>query len=185
MGDSDNRPAELVRPLIRVRQVREFVETPINPDEMDALADVARWSGSSQNTQPWRLIAIRDIATIRQIARTAMPQSRALQTAAAAMAIVLPDDPGHAVSYAYDEGRVAERILIAVTLLGLVGGITWVAPQHRAAVGSFLGLPQDRFVRTVLAIGHPTEAARKPKSAPGQARLPRAEVVFEDRWPRD
>jgi nitroreductase len=30
---------------------------------------------------------------------------------------------------------------------------------------------------------HPSEAARRPKSAPGTARLPRDEVIFNERWP--
>ena len=41
------------------------------------------------------------------------------------------------------------------------------------------------MVRTLLALGHPTPEARLPKSAPGEARLPRDEVVFDERLPRD
>jgi hypothetical protein len=48
-----------------------------------------------------------------------------------------------------------------------------------------LGLPDDRFVRTIVALGHPTEAARRPKSGPGEARLGRDQVIFEERWPED
>jgi hypothetical protein len=39
------------------------------------------------------------------------------------------------------------------------------------------------MVRTIVQVGHPTAAARKPKSARGQARLPREQTVFEERWP--
>ena len=39
------------------------------------------------------------------------------------IAIVLPDEQGQAVSHAYDEGRAAERILIAASMLGLGAGI--------------------------------------------------------------
>jgi hypothetical protein len=41
------------------------------------------------------------------------------------------------------------------------------------------------MVRTLMALGHPTAEARKPKSAPGEARLPRDEVVFEGRLAAD
>ena len=44
-------------------------------------------------------------------------------------------------------------------------------------------LPDDWTVRTIVAIGHPTAAANKPKAAPGEARLPREETVFSERWP--
>jgi hypothetical protein len=43
-------------------------------------------------------------------------------------------------------------------------------------------LPEDWFVRTLVAIGHPTANARKPKSTQGKARLPRSETVFGERW---
>lgn len=173
---------ERVRALLRVRQFREFTDEPVDSAHLDAIADVARWSGSSRNTQPWRFIVIRDAGTIRRIAEAGHPQTRSLRTAKAAIAIVIPA-PGTDISHAFDEGRVAERILIAASFLELGAGISWVFPKVLPAVRDLLHLPEDRVVRTMVAIGHPSEAARAPKSAPGEARLPRDEVVFEDRWP--
>ena len=51
------------------------------------------------------------------------------------------------------------------------------------AVRELLGLPPDRRVRTIIALGYPTEAALEPKAAPGEARLPRDEAIFRERWP--
>ena len=181
--DDPARALERVRPLLRTRQVREFTAAPVADEEITALTEVARWSGSSRNTQPWRFVVIRDERTIRAIAEAGMPQTRSLTTASAALAIVLPDDPGRAVSYAYDDGRVAERVLIAASLLGLGAGIAWIRSDVLPAVRTHLALPEDRLVRTIVALGHPTEGARRPKSAPGPARLPRDELIFEDRWP--
>ena len=147
------------------------------------MADVARWSGSSSNEQPWRFVVVRDRAVLRRLAGTCQPQTRPLATATAAIAIVLPDEKERAVSRAYDEGRAAERILVAASMLGLAGGISWIIGDARAAVREILGIPADHLVRTIIALGHPTEGARRPKSAPGQARLPREQVVFEGRWP--
>jgi hypothetical protein len=70
-------------------------------------------------------------------------------------------------------------------MLNLGAGISWTIPGIRDEVGRMLGLPDDRVVRTIVQVGHPTAAARMPKSEPGQARLPRDEVVFEERWPQD
>jgi nitroreductase len=176
-------PAEAVRPLLRVRQIREFTDAPVDPAALGAIADAGRWSGSSRNSQPWRFIVIRDRSTLRAIQEGGMPQTRSLVTAPAAIAIVLPSEPGSGISHGYDEGRAAERLLIAASLLGLGAAIAWVRADVRPQVGELLGLPEDRFVRTVVAIGHPSEAARRPKSAPGEARLPREETVFEERWP--
>ena len=38
------------------------------------------------------------------------------------------------------------------------------------------------LVRTIMALGHPTERAQAPKSSPGQARVSREESVQEERW---
>ncbi len=176
-------PSEQVRPLLRTRQVREFTDEPVSEADLAALADVARWSGSSENSQPWRFIVVRETATIRGIADLGMPLTRSLRSAMAAIAIVMPEEPSRAVTHAYDEGRAAERILIGATMLGLGAGIAWIQAGARDAVKALLDVPADRRVRTVVAIGHPTAAARKPRSAAGRARLPRDEVVLEERWP--
>jgi nitroreductase len=184
MSEPSSSTTERVRPLLRVRQIREFTEQAVSNSELHAIADVARWSGSSSNSQPWRFVVVAEGDTIRRLADAAMPQARALKTAAAAIAIVLPDESGKAVSYAYDEGRAAERILIAASLLGLAAGITWILPEARARIHAILEIPEGKLIRTIVAIGHASEAAQKPKSAPGTARLPRDQVVFEELWPR-
>jgi nitroreductase len=176
---------ERLQAIRHTRQYREFEPRPVEKDDLDALVDAARWSGSSANSQPWRFIVIRDPATIRAIHDLGLPSTRGLATAPAAIAITVPSDEKKAVGIAFDEGRATERILIAAGILDLGAGISWMMPRIRDQVGRILGLPEDRMVRTIVQIGHPTAAARKPKSPPGEARLPRDEVVFEERWRAD
>jgi nitroreductase len=173
---------ERVRPLLRVRQIREFTTQPPTDAELDAIADAARWSGSSTNSQPWRFIVMRDREAIARLAAGGVPQTRTLRTATTAIAIALPHG-GHEVSLAYDEGRATERMLIAANLLGLTAGIAWIRKDVADLAADVLGLPADQFVRTIVAVGHPTPAALQPKSEPGKGRLPRDEVVFAERWP--
>ena len=175
-------PKDAVRPLLRVRQVREFTDEPIAPEALDAIADAARWSGSSRNTQPWRFVIVRSPEVLREIAAAGLPQTRSLESAAAAIAIVLPEASGMGISHAFDEGRAAERTLAAASLLGLGAGIAWIRPEVRPTVAARLELPEGRFVRTVVSLGHPTAAALRPKSGRGDARLPREETVFYERW---
>jgi len=178
-------PADRLRPLRATRQFREFTTEPVDRASLDTIADVARWSGSSRNSQPWRFIVVTDEAVLREIAALGLPQTRSLRTATAAIAIVLPADDGHEVAWAYDDGRAAERVVIAAGMLDLGGGIAWIRSDVRAAVSERFGLPADRFIRTIVSLGHPTDAARQPKTAKGTARLPRNETVFEERWPAD
>jgi nitroreductase len=175
-------PADAVRPLLRTRQVREFTSEPIDDGVLAALADVARWSGSSQNKQPWRFVVVTEGATLRRLADTGLPSTRSLQTATAAIVITMPEQPGRNVANAYDEARAAERILVGAAMLGVGAGIAWISGDGREAVREILGLPEDRFVRTIVALGHPTARAMQPKSGKGEARFPREETVFRERW---
>lgn len=176
-------PTDKVRPLLRTRQSREFTDEPVEEADLTALTDVARWSGSSANTQPWRFIVVREQATLRRIADAGMPQTRSLGTAMAAIAIAMPEEQGRAVSHAFDEGRAAERILVAATMIGLGAGIGWILAPARETVSELLHLPEDWRARTIVALGHPSESGRRPKSTPGKARLPRDEVIFDGHWP--
>jgi nitroreductase len=163
---------ERLRPLIRTRQIRHFTSEPVEDELLMALAEVARWSGSSRNSQPWRFIAVRDVPLIRQVAETGHPQTRSLHTAMAALAITLPDDDARTTSLAYDDGRVAERVLIAASMLAFGAGIAWVRLDVRSEIGRLLAVEEGRFVRTIMAIGHPSAEGLARKSPPGQARLP-------------
>lgn len=174
---------DVIRPLLRTRQVREFLPEPPPDGVLHAITEAARWSGSSQNTQPWRFLLIRDRERIAQLHDIGLPQTRSLATAPVIVAVALPVETGSKVSNAYDEGRAVERMLIAATMLGIAAGIAWIRPDVGDRAREILGVPDGWLVRTVVAIGDPTAAARAPKSAPGTARKPREETVFEDRWP--
>ena len=95
-----------------------------------------------------------------------------------AIAIVMPGED--AESEAYDEGRAAERILIAAHALGLGAGIGWAqGDEEQSAVGKALDVAPPAFVRTIISVGHPTDEARRPRSEPGTARRPLTEIVRE------
>ena len=162
--------------LRRTRQVRQFTDEPVVDDDLQAILEVARWSGSSVNRQPWTFIVVRHRRDLERLAELA-PNARHVAGAAIAIAIAMGGD--EAEWDAYDEGRAAERILIAANALGLGAAIGWAIERYRPRVAEFLGLTSPAFVRTIVSLGHPTDAARHPKSAPGMARRPLAELVRE------
>jgi nitroreductase len=170
----DDRPAVVLRALRRTRQIRRFTDEPVDEADLQALLEVARWTGSSENGQPWLFIVIRD-AAVRQRIGELSRYARHVGRAPLAIAIAMPgEDPE---SDAYDEGRVAERLLIAAGALDLGAGIGWTETPEREEVGTLLGLTPPTFVRTIVAIGHPTVDARRPRSGPGTGRKPLIEIV--------
>jgi nitroreductase len=172
-----NDPSEVVlRALRRTRQIRSFTDEGVDEAALGSILEVARWSGSSENSQPWMFLVVRRSAERQRIAELAR-YARHVGKAPLAIAIVMPGkDPE---TEAYDEGRVAERILIAAGALGLGAGIGWAEASEQAAVGALLEVTPPAFARTIISIGHPTEAALRPRSGPRTGRRPLAEFVRE------
>lgn len=176
---NDPRSSDPIRLLRRVRQFRDFRPDPVRDDALQAILEVARWTGSGMNRQPWELVVVRDRSTLEQLAQAA-PTAKHLAKASVAIVIVMPGEDE--AMDAFDEARLAERILIAATALGLGAGIGWVQGKGRAAVRKLLGIPEGRLVRTAISLGYPTEQALERKSERGQARKPLAEIVHEERY---
>jgi nitroreductase len=176
-------PAEDAREALRllrsVRSVRDYRPDPIPPEDLAAILEVARWTGSGMNRQPWTFVVVEERATLQAIG-TASPNAG--QVAGAAAAIVIVMDGGMPGIEAFDEGRVAERILVAATALGLASAIGWVMPGAAAQVRTLLGIPGERTVRTLVSIGYPTEIGARLKAAPGTARRPLDQLVRYGRY---
>lgn len=171
--------AETLRILRSVRSVRDFRSDPIPDGPLEAILDVARWTGSGGNTQPWTFVVVRERATLTAIA-AASPNAGHVGSAAAAIVIVMPN--AQPLIETFDEARAAERILIAATAQGLASAIGWIVPGAQSAVAHLLGVPDGMRVRTVISLGYATEAGERPKSGPGQARRPLETFVRKERF---
>jgi nitroreductase len=174
--EQETRRETVLEALRRTRQVRRFTDEPIDEADLQAILEVCRWTGSSENTQPWQFIVIRDADVRRRIAELSQ-YARHVGKAPLAIAIAMPGDD--AETDAYDEARVAERILIAAGAMGLGAGIGWAEKAEQPAVGELLGIMPPAFARTIVSIGHPTEEAKRPRRGPGTGRRPLAEFVRE------
>jgi nitroreductase len=171
--------AETLRILRSVRSVRDFRADPVPDDALDAILDVARWTGSGENAQPWTFVVVRERATLAAIA-AASPNAGHVGSAAAAIVIVMPNRQPSIETF--DEARAAERILIAATALGLASAIGWIMPDAQPEVARVLGVPDGMRVRTVVSLGYATEPGARPKSGPGQARRPLETFVRLERF---
>jgi nitroreductase len=165
--------------LRRVRSIRDFRPDPIPDQELAEILEVGRWTGSGGNSQPWTFVIVRDRATLQGIA-AASPNTRHVGGAAAAIVIVMDGEISEIGTF--DEARVAERILVAATALGLASAIGWVRAEAAPRVKELLGVTGERTVRTLVSLGYPTETGARPKSAPGAARRPLREIVRYEKF---
>jgi nitroreductase len=163
--------------LRSLRAVRSFRPDPVPQNVVDDILEVARWSGSASNRQPWELVVIRDRETLEKLAQV---EGYAHHLADAPLGIVLVMAGERAVQETYDEGRLAERIMLAALAHGVGSSIGWFVGDGRAAAREILGIPEDRTVRTAISLGYPEEGGRRRRA--GRARKPLSEIVHEERY---
>ena len=167
-------------PIRRVSQIRQFKDEPVPEEVVDQLLELARWTGSSKNTQPWHFIVVRDRDSLRKIA-SLRPNINWAAAAPVGIAIVL-EGTDH-TSEAYDEGRVTERLLTGATLLGYGGGVAWFGEAgHQAEAKRVLGIPDARTARQIVLVGRPKSRKDPRPTGPPRGRKALAEMVSFDRF---
>ncbi len=166
---------EVTGELRKVRQIRQYRPEPVPDDVVAELLEIARWTGSSRNSQPWHFIVVTDKEQLRRISQLRPPIA---WVAEAPLAIAIVLEGASDTAEAYDEGRVTERLLIGARLLGLGGGTAWFgdASQQQQAK-EILGIPAERTARSVVALGYPTSTKDPRPGAAAGGRKPLSEIV--------
>jgi len=161
----------VIRNLKRLRQSRRFLDKPIPAGIVHELLEVARWTGSSKNTQPWQLVVVEDRDTIRALSH-AGAYTQFLD--GSALVIVITLDGKGPRSEAYDEGRMSERLMIAADAFGIGSGTGWFStPDAQQQVRDILGIPAERDVWQAVAFGYadPAQSQRATSAAGGRKPL--------------
>jgi nitroreductase len=171
---------EQIRLLRDLRAIRQFRPDPVPQTVLDDIYEITRWTGSAKNLQPWNLIVVRDRATLDQLSEL---EGYAKHLAGAPLGIVLVMDGDNEEFATYDEGRLAERIMLAAAAHGLGSCIGWWTKPGREEAKRLLGVPSDRIVRTILSIGYTDEEARRALPKRTDTRKPIAEFVHQERFP--
>jgi nitroreductase len=163
--------------LRSLRAVRSFRPDPVPQGVVDHILAGARWSGSASNRQPWELVVIRDKETLGVLARA---EGYAHHLADATLGIVVVMAGERPTQETYDEGRLAERIMLAALAHGVGSSVGWIVGRGRDAAREILGVPEVRTVRTAISLGYPDEGTRGRRA--GRGRKPLSEIVREERY---
>lgn len=169
------------RAIITKRDTRAYTGQAIEDEKLRRILQAGRMAGSSKNTQPVRLVVLRDKAWMQEVAACGK-FSEPLQAAAAGIAICCAPDGSD-----FDAGRAAQNIMVAAWNEGIATCPTSMHDQD--CVRSKLGLPQDvedaatgrkgwRVV-VIIALGYPQPGA--PMSL-GRPRTPLGEYVSWEKW---
>ena len=163
---SEARPAvDLIRTLSAVRQ---FTDQPLPEEAITDIFEVIRWSGNASNRQQFQVLWIEDRQLLLQVAGL---EGHAKHLAGAAAGAVIVTWMERDELNAFDEGRIAERIMLTAHAHGISSCIGWLRGDGDAA-RTLLDLPADRTVRTAVSLGYAAPGAKR-----GRRRKPMEEVV--------
>ena len=170
--------------LQSLRQSRSYSPEPIDDETLARILEVARWTGSAGNKQPWRFVVVRDQETRTNVARL---KSDTGWLAAAPIVIGIVTEGKTWESARFDAGRVIERIMLAAHAHGLAAAVVgFGGPDSEPSMEAraLLNVPEHLWLNHAVAIGRPGPADQESGSKRG-GRKPLGEIVINERFPDD
>ena len=144
------------------RSVRRFQRRPVDPELVIPILEAALRAPSSRGRNPWEFIVVDDAEMLDVLSRAKPHGSSFVRNAA--LAIVVLADPERSDVWVEDASIATIFIHLAAHHLGL--GSCWVQIRKRAHsegesaeayVSGHLGIPANRRVEALVAIGHPEQ----------------------------
>lgn len=157
--------------VMGLRAIRDYKTDPLSNDDLGAILEAGRWTGSSKNQQSWTFVAVTDPGQIQALAEHGdftQPVRDSVAT------IVLVKERG---GNDFDIGRVAQNMMLAAKAVGVAS--CPITLHRERDVAATLGIPDGAEARYAIALGYPTETA-EPRKFGG--RKPAAQVVKLDRY---
>lgn len=155
------------------RSIRKFTDQPVEPELVDQVMHAGIWAPSSCNYQMWDLVAVTDPGVNATLA------GLSTQMANAPVNIVISygrDFSEEAWANIQSASALIQNMSLAAHALGL--GTFWITQTGGAEeVREVVGLPYDRMVIAVLALGHPKVTPRR-----GPKRRPLDQVTHRDHY---
>jgi nitroreductase len=161
------------------RQVRSFTDQSIPDAILRRILDGGRLSPSGSNRQPWDFVVVSDREQKERL--SAVWQGAAFTAGAAVVvACVQPvvDDEARTLMNRFDLGQAALQLAVVAADEGVGSGIAACRDQDLAR--EVLGLPEDRFIAILVALGYPADRPMAPIK--NLNRRPFDDVVHFDRW---
>jgi nitroreductase len=171
---------DLLTALRSLRQSRRFLPQPLAQADLEQLLEVARWTGSAKNSQPWHLVVVTEHATNAALAQCGA--FTGFLDGVAASIVVSVEGEGRSV--AYDDGRLAERVMLASAALGIGSGTAWFSTaESRQQVRELLGLPDHLEPWSAIGLGY-TDTSQAQTTPQMAGRKPMAEISSWNRYGR-
>lgn len=160
--------------IITKRDTRAYIDKPIPDEVLRRIIQAGRMAGSSKNTQPVRLVVVRDKAWMAELAKCG---NFTEPLGPARVAIALCAESKGTNKEDFDVGRAAQNIMIAAWNEGIAS--CPVSMHDQECITSKLRVPAGWRVPVMIALGYPDPDV--PMSL-GRKRRPMEEFVRYERW---
>jgi nitroreductase len=157
--------------LTTLRAIRDYADRPLARQDLDAILEAGRWTGSAKNRQDWAFIVIEDREQLERVAACG-DFTDPIRNSAATVVIVAERG-----GYEFDSGRVAQNMMLAAAAVGVASCPVTLHRQSDAE--ELLGVGNGGHCRYAVALGYPA-----PDAAPRKfgGRKPLEELVHRERY---
>lgn len=161
----ETQPESFFDVVTKRRSIRKYKDIEIPDEHLIQMVEAARLAPSTNNTQPWRFVIVKDPETIELLSLVAGRQK--FIASAKAVIIALANRaasccPGNPSMWHVQDTMIAtEHVVLAATALGY--GSCWVAmldsrnSQNIAAVKQALRIPDTAEIVALVTLGVPDE----------------------------
>ncbi len=139
--------------------VRHYKDQPVEEDKLTEVLEAARLAPSGHNFQPWKLVVVRDRATIRSMVHAIGEQQFVEQ--APVLIVACMNGAGYHIGNRYDGAIIDIAIAIDHMTLQAVSmglGTCWLGNYDGDEVGALAGIPPENPVVALLTLGYPDES---------------------------
>lgn len=143
---------ELRECIRRDRATRAFTDEPVSDDDIRAIIDLARKSGSGKNRQPWSFIVVRERERLDELASFGEYTTPLRRAPVGIVVLMDVREGGGQMNSVFDCGRAFQNMKLATTDLGL-GSVPQGIDGEQAE--EVLNVPGTKNVVIGLALGYP------------------------------
>ena len=163
---------DVYRAVVDKRDQRYFLARALPEASLRRILQAARMTGSSKNSEPNRLIVVRERVGLEALAALS-PFGKFI--ARSAVTVVIAQTHAHE----FDAGRCAQNMMVAAWGEG-IGSCPAHLPEREVA--RLLHIPPEMTINRVVAFGYVDPARTAPPSSVARRRKPLDELVHWESW---
>ena len=169
----NNNPMSVQAAIEQRASCRSFTDEPVSQADLEQCLAAARLAPSACNGQPWRFVVVQSEAGLQEI-RGAVQQMgmNPFVKQVPCLVVVVEETTSLLARFGarmkqqdytqIDLGFAAAHFCLQATELGL--GTCVLGWFDEAKIQRYLGLPEGKRIRLVLAVGHPKEEINRTTS---------------------